>query len=157
MNTNMDLSIVTSLYDSSSTVLEFYRRMSAAARRVTSQYEIIFVNDGSPDDSLERAVALQRQDPKVVVIDLSRNFGHHKALMTGLMHARGERVFILDSDLEEDPEWLLTFQELLNQNACDVVYGVQKHAKAASSNAGPAVPFTGFLTLCLRNPFQPTR
>ena len=129
MKTQMDLSIVTSLYGSAPYVADFYRRASAAAQQVTSRYEIIFVNDGSPDDSLARAVALQEQDPKVVVIDLSRNFGHHKAFMTGMMYAKGNRVFILDSDLEEEPEWLLTFQGLLNQSTCDVVYGVQDKRK----------------------------
>ena len=69
-------------------------------------YEIVLVNDGSPDDSLRVALDLHARDPRVRIIDLSRNFGHHKALMTGLAHARGELVFLIDCDLEEDPEWL---------------------------------------------------
>ena len=64
------------------------------------------VNDGSPDRSLEVAIKLAGRDPKVKVIDLSRNFGHHKALMTGLRRSRGQLVFLIDSDLEEDPECL---------------------------------------------------
>jgi putative glycosyltransferase len=63
------------------------------------------------------------------VIDLSRNFGHHKAMMTGLRYSEGERVFLLDSDLEEEPEWLLSFTEQMDREGCDVVYGVQRQRK----------------------------
>lgn len=122
----MKLSVVATLYWSAEHVDEFHRRASACARRAAGEsYEIVFVNDGSPDASLERAVALTRHDPKVVVVDLSRNFGHHKAMMTGLRHARGERVFLIDSDLEEEPEWLDAFTAQLDAERCDVVYGVQ--------------------------------
>jgi putative glycosyltransferase len=90
------------------------------------------VNDGSPDDSLARAIALSRTDPHLVVVDLSRNFGHHKAMMTGLAHARGERVYLVDSDLEEEPEWFDAFLPLLERERCDVVYGVQRSRKGGA-------------------------
>jgi putative glycosyltransferase len=61
-----------------------------------------------------------------VLVDLSRNFGHHKALMTGLVHATGDLVFLVDSDLEEEPELLSRFHERFAQGDCDVVYGVQE-------------------------------
>jgi len=63
------------------------------------------------------------------VVDLSRNFGHHKALMTGLARARGERVFLLDCDLEEDPAWLLAFDQNMRDTKADVIYGVQAERK----------------------------
>jgi len=125
----MDLSIVTTLYESASFVGEFYNRMCAAAMSLTPSFEIIFVNDGSPDDSLERAIELHRRDARVRVIDLSRNFGHHKAIMTGLQHAAGELVFLIDADLEEDPRWLGEFHATLLRTGADVVYGVQKRRK----------------------------
>ena len=123
------LSIVTSMYQSAPFLNEFHERCSAAAARLGGSYEIVFVNDGSPDDSLAVALALRERDPHVRVVDLSRNFGHHKALMTGLAHARGERVFLIDCDLEEDPAWLLSFEELLRTTGADVVYGVQSQRK----------------------------
>jgi len=124
------LSIVTSMYRSAPFLQEFHARCTAAAARMgISAYEIIFVNDGSPDESLTTAVALHNRDPHVRVVDLSRNFGHHKALMTGLAHARGELVFLLDCDLEEDPDWLMSFHERLTAEAVDVVYGVQAERK----------------------------
>jgi len=71
-------------------------------------------------------VALHEKDSRVIVVDLSRNFGHHRAMMTGLGYARGEKVFLIDCDLEEEPELLSTFHEKFNESDCDVVYGVQK-------------------------------
>ena len=124
------LSIVTSMYRSAAFLNDFHARCTAAAARLgVPAYEIIFVNDGSPDDSLSVALALHGRDPHVRVVDLSRNFGHHKALMTGLAHARGELVFLVDCDLEEDPDWLITFHDRLKAEGVDVVYGVQAERK----------------------------
>lgn len=126
----MTLSIVTTLYKSSPYIDEFYTRISKEAQKITQDYEIIFVDDGSPDDSLKKAVVLHEKDSKVKVIELSRNFGHHKAIMTGLSHAKGEFVFLIDSDLEEEPELLGTFwEELHKEKELDVVYGVQENRK----------------------------
>lgn len=100
-----------------------------AASAITDDIELIVVNDGSPDNSLELAVALHSADPRVVVVDLARNFGHHKAMMTGLAHASGELIFLVDSDLEEPPENLLEFYELFRREGCDVVYGVQENRR----------------------------
>jgi putative glycosyltransferase len=120
------LSIVTSLYGSSAYIDEFCRRADAAARALTPDFEIVLVNDGSPDDSLAVALAVCKRNPRVRLIDLSRNFGHHKALMTGLAHARGELVFLIDVDLEEHPEWLTEFHGVMRTTGADVVYGVQR-------------------------------
>src|SRR3954464_985692 len=125
----MKLSIVSTLYRSSATIDEFYRRAIAAAEGLSKNFELVLVNDGSPDDSRERALALHAVDPRVVLIDLSRNYGHHKAMMTGLTHARGDLVFLIDSDLEEEPELLARFNERLAVGDCDVVYGVQKERR----------------------------
>jgi putative glycosyltransferase len=126
----MKLSIVATLYHSAPYVAEFHRRASAAAMQLAGDdYEIILVNDGSPDNSLDLAVDLTRLDTHVSVVDLSRNFGHHKAMMTGLAHASGKRIFLVDSDLEEEPEYLLSFARQMESECCDVVYGVQQSRK----------------------------
>lgn len=119
----MRLSVVTTLYKSASFIEEFYRRASEAARRITDDYEIVMVDDGSPDNSLELACALARNDPKVRVVELSRNFGHHKALMTATDYAIGDLVFLIDVDLEEPPELLLEFHAKMELNQSDVVFG----------------------------------
>ena len=125
----MDLSIVTTLYYSAPYLEQFYARVCAAAQGVTANFEIVLVNDGSPDDSLQTAISLHRKDQRVRVIDLSRNFGHHKAMMTGLTHACGELVFLIDCDLEEEPELLETFYRKLKATEADVVFGVQQKRK----------------------------
>ena len=126
----MKLSIVATLYNSAPHIEEFHRHSSAAAcKLVDEDYEIVLVNDGSPDNSLELAIRITENDPHVILVDLSRNFGHHKAMMTGLAHARGERVFLIDSDLEENPEWVLSFSKQMVRDQCDVVYGVQEKRK----------------------------
>ncbi|NJR67823.1 MAG: glycosyltransferase family 2 protein [Synechococcales cyanobacterium CRU_2_2] len=126
----MKLSIVATLYRSESYIHEFcYRSAEAAKLLVVEDYEIVLVNDGSPDQSLAVAVALSQEEPYLKVIDLSRNFGHHKAMMTGLAYANGDYIFLIDSDLEEAPEWLLDFYPQLKSENCDVVYGVQRQRK----------------------------
>lgn len=122
----MRLSIVTTLYRSASTINEFYSRALAVAEPITQDIELVIVNDGSPDDSLDLALALHRTDPRVVIVDLARNFGHHKAIMTGLGYASGDLVFLIDSDLEEEPELLTRFYDRLSKGDCDVVFGIQE-------------------------------
>lgn len=126
----MKLSIVSTLYRSATYVEAFCRQAAVAARQLVGEdYEIVLVNDGSPDSSLDVALRLCEADPHIVVVDLSRNFGHHKAMMTGLAQARGEKIFLIDSDLEEDPAWLLEFAGRMASERCDVVYGVQENRK----------------------------
>lgn len=128
----MKLSIVSTLYQSAPYIEEFYQRATAVATKlVGDNYEIILVNDGSPDDSLKRAIALTQLDLRLVVLDLSKNFGHHRAIMTGLAYCQGDRIFLIDSDLEEDPDWLLDFHRQMDRENCDVVFGVQKRRKGS--------------------------
>jgi len=125
----MRLSVVSTLYCSAPYLEEFHRRVSAAARQLTDDYELVLVNDGSPDDALDVARRLQATDAHLRIVDLSRNFGHHKAMMTGLAHARGEQVFLIDCDLEEAPELLGEFHQALTAHDVDVVFGVQAARK----------------------------
>lgn len=121
----MNLSIVTTLYHSASYINEFYKRICNEIEKVTEDFEIIFVNDGSPDNSLEVAVSLFEKDPRVKIVDLSRNFGHHKAMLTGLANTKGDYVFLIDCDLEEEPELFSKFYEKMQETQADVVVGTQ--------------------------------
>ncbi len=124
------LSIVTTLYCSESFVQPFYDRVKQTATQLANPFEIIFVNDGSPDRSRDKVLDIVRLDERVVLVDLARNFGHHQAIMVGLAHAKGDFVFLIDSDLEEDPETLLLFWKHLTANeTVDVVYGIQMARK----------------------------
>jgi putative glycosyltransferase len=126
----MLLSIVGTMYHAAPYLEEFVARASAAARVLGMDYEIVLVNDGSPDESLQLAKAIADVRPEVRVVDLSRNFGHHRAMMIGLQHVRGERVFLIDLDLEEPPEMLGDFLRTLQANPdADVVYGQLQRRK----------------------------
>lgn len=127
----MKLSIVSTLYRSAPYLDEFHRRVSIAASQITDDYEIVLVNDGSPDDSLRVALDLQAGDPHIQVVDLSRNFGHHAAIVAGLASSRGQHVFLIDCDLEEQPEWLSRFFDKMDESRADVVFGVQEERVAS--------------------------
>lgn len=129
----MKLSIITTLYYSEPYLQAFYDRCKAVALTLTHDYEFVIVNDGSPDNVLALAKTLAERDERVIVVDLSRNFGHHKAIMTGLRYTTGDLVFLIDCDLEEDPETLPEFYRTLQAHpTADAVYGIQaeRHGNA---------------------------
>ena len=140
------------MFRSSPYLEEFYSRTVQAISAISSSDQFVLVNDGSPDDSLAVALRLRQRDPRVRVVDLSRNFGHHRALMTGLAHARGELVFLIDCDLEEEPEWLLRFHETLRDTSADVVYGVQASRKGGFIERVGGRFFYAFLNRMLAEP-----
>lgn len=148
----MDLSIVTTLFHSEPYLQEFCQRANKAADEIGAVHELILVNDGSPDRSLEMALDLQKKDPHVKVIDLTRNFGHHQALMAGLACAQGEKVFLIDSDLEEQPEWLASFHGILQKEKCDVVYGQQIRRKGTWTERLFGTLFYKFFNALSRTP-----
>ncbi|MFW9942188.1 MAG: glycosyltransferase family 2 protein [Candidatus Thorarchaeota archaeon] len=126
----MQISIVTTMYRSAPYINEFYSRITETVKKITSSYEIIFVNDGSSDNSLEIAKRLFEKDKKIKIIDLSRNFGHHKAIMAGLSYTKGEYVFLTDCDLEDEPELLIDFwNEMKTDKSTYVVFGYQENRK----------------------------
>ena len=122
----MILSIVTTLYNSAPYIEEFYGRVLAQIQSLPVDYEIVFVDDGSPDNALGVAVKIADRDPHVSVVELSKNFGHHKAMMTGISQARGDLVFLIDVDLEEPPEILGDFYRELTDKSVDIVFGIQQ-------------------------------
>ncbi len=127
------LSVVTSLYYSSEYVPEFIERCLATFEDLgIKDVEFIFVNDGDTDDSVDliRRNYIDTDQAKIKLVELSRNFGHHKALVTGLRFAEGDLVYMIDVDLEESPEMIKSFFEVMNKDkSLDVVYGVQKTRK----------------------------
>jgi polyisoprenyl-phosphate glycosyltransferase len=98
------LSIVVPVYNEEMIIDELARRMSEAARSITDNYEIIFVNDGSRDSSLEKLKVVCSKDSKLHYITFSRNFGHQIAITAGMDAARGEAIVTIDGDLQDPPE-----------------------------------------------------
>jgi len=126
----MKLSVVTTLYKSERFVKEFYDRTKKNVLEHTDDYEIIFVNDGSPDHSNLEVLKIREFDKKVKLIELSRNFGHHYAIQAGLTEVSGDLIFLIDSDLETSPEILTDlFSEFNKEEDLDVVYAYQENRK----------------------------
>ena len=150
--TPIRLSVVSTLYNSEQYVEQFCRRVADAARAFGGDYEVILVDDGSPDRSKDIAIAESIADHHIQVVELSRNFGHHKAIMTGLAHARGELVFLIDSDLEEDPAWLQDFHDTMQREQADVVYGVQARRKGSLAERMTGAVFYASLNSMLEFP-----
>lgn len=117
------LSVVVPCYNESENIQHLYERVTAACRdAVDDSYEFILVDDGSRDDTWRLIEQLCDRDPHVTALNLSRNFGHQVALTAGLYHTRGERIFILDADLQDPPELLGEMMAKMDEGA-DVVYG----------------------------------
>lgn len=148
----MKLSVVSTLYRSAAGLAEFCRRAMAAAEQLAAEVEMVLVDDGSPDESLAIALDIQAHDPRVVVVELARNFGHHRAMMTGLAHATGDLVFLIDSDLEEEPELLARFHEALETGGWDVVYGVQARRRGGWFERVSGDVFYGLVDLISDHP-----
>jgi putative glycosyltransferase len=130
----MKLSIVTTSFQSSSTIGSFIERIHVVANQLPVSYELIIVEDGSTDDSKNRIMQLLPAYKNMKLIELSRNFGHHQAILMGLEQARGEHVFLIDSDLEEAPELLTLFYGKILESNADVVYGVSSKYDANKSD-----------------------
>lgn len=121
----LELSVVSPCYNEEPGLREFVRRVTAACTAVSDDYEIVVVNDGSKDRTLEVMLELAEQHPELVVVNLSRNHGHQLALTAGLTVARGERVLILDADLQDPPELLGPMLDMMG-DGFDVVYGKRR-------------------------------
>ncbi|MEW6446524.1 MAG: glycosyltransferase family 2 protein [Bacillota bacterium] len=117
-------SIVVPVYNEAPNVAAFYDRVTNVMVRLSEPYEIVFVNDGSKDDTLDRLLVLAEKDPKVKIIDLSRNFGKEIALTAGIDYASGEAVIPIDADLQDPPELI---PELVAKwrEGYDVVYATR--------------------------------
>ena len=119
----LKLSVVVPCYNEEDGVHELHRRVSAVCRScVADSYELILVNDGSADTTWKLMGEICQADQQVVAINLSRNHGHQLALSAGLQMCRGERIFVLDADLQDPPELLPKMMERMD-DGCDVVFG----------------------------------
>lgn len=129
----MQLSIVIPCYNEEAVLPDTYIRVTAAAQQtVGNDYEILLINDGSNDNTWTLIKHYCEQDFHIKGILFSRNFGHQAALNAGLQHAQGDRIFILDADLQDPPELLPHMMQAMDAGA-DVVYGkrtARKHESA---------------------------
>ncbi len=101
--TERSLSVVIACYRDAGSVREFYRRLCEVLPQVTRDYEIVYVNDASPDDAEAILTELAANDPRLVVVNHTRNFGSQNAFLSGMRVARGEAVVLMDGDLQDPP------------------------------------------------------
>jgi glycosyltransferase involved in cell wall biosynthesis len=117
------LSVVTPMLDEQDTAEAFYKRVCTALEGLP--FELVIVDDGSTDRTPEILTALAERDPRVKVVELSRNFGHQTALTAGLDHAKGDAVVTIDADLQDPPEVILEMVQRWREGS-DVVYAVRE-------------------------------
>ncbi len=113
----------------------FHDRVSSVCATVlgeTGQWELVLVNDGSRDRTFEVMRRLASADPRVVAVSLARNYGHQIALTAGLQHCRGDRVLVIDADLQDPPELLGEMMRVMDADDADVVYG-QRRTRAGET------------------------
>ncbi len=122
------ISLVVPAYNEEDGLEALHRRVAAAAPSWGDDWELIVVDDGSRDRTLEILEQLVARDPHVKVISLSRNFGHQPAVTAGLNHARGDLVCVIDADLQDPPEELLPFINKAREGM-DVVYAIRTKRK----------------------------
>ncbi len=125
------LTVIVPVFNEQEVLGEFHRRLSEVLDGIDARVAIIFVNDGSTDYSLLTLQKLQQDDPRIAILDLSRNFGKEVAMTAGLDHARGDAVIIIDADLQDPPELIPQMIEEW-RHGFDVVYA-QRRSRAGES------------------------
>lgn len=130
-DTDYHLSVVVPVFNEEEVLPEFHRRLSTVLDDLSVPCEIIYVNDGSNDGSLNEMRRLKAQDTHIAIIDLSRNFGKEIAMTAGFDHAHGDAVVVIDADLQDPPELI---PEMITQwqAGYDVVYA-QRTSRAGES------------------------
>jgi glycosyltransferase involved in cell wall biosynthesis len=122
------ISVVTPAYNEEEGIRPLYQRVSAAAASWGEDYELIVVDDGSRDRTLEICQEIAASDPHFRVISFSRNFGHQAAITAGLRYCSGEIIAVIDADLQDPPEELIRFIDRCREGY-DVVYAIRTKRK----------------------------
>ena len=127
MPRSVSLSVIIPCFNESQVIRETHRRVAAVCRDcVENAFEILFIDDGSGDDTWAIIADLSRRDPTVSGVRLARNFGHQFALTAGLDLCTGENVLVIDADLQDPPELLPEMLRLMADSGADVVYGKRR-------------------------------
>ncbi|WP_292661641.1 glycosyltransferase family 2 protein [Nitratifractor sp.] len=119
---NVHISVVTPVYGCAESLPELYERLVHTLEKITENFEIIMVNDASPDNAWDIIRELATKDSRVRGIDLSRNFGQHRAITAGLDYVSGEWIVVMDCDLQDQPEEILKLYSKANEGY-DIVVG----------------------------------
>lgn len=136
MMTDKTISVVVACYRDEGSIHEMVRRLKNALGKISPSWEIVYVNDASPDRSEEVLAALTATEPRLTVVNHSRNFGAQAAFTSGMLQARGDCVVIMDGDLQDPPELIESFVAKWLEG-WDVVYGIRaKRSEGMVRNVG---------------------
>lgn len=122
MDNPIHISVVTPVYGCSTSLEKLYARLVTTLTQITENFEIIMVNDASPDNAWENIKELAQKDSRIKGINFSRNFGQHRAITAGLDHANGDWVVVMDCDLQDKPEEIAKLYNKV-QEGYDIVFG----------------------------------
>lgn len=130
---DVKLSVVIPVYNESLVIPELCKKLREvlSGHTETREYEVILVNDGSRDDSLEKMRVEREKNDRIKILNLSRNFGHQTAITAGMDHASGDAVAVMDADLQDPPEVLAKMMEKIVEGY-DVVYGKRSNREGES-------------------------
>jgi len=135
------LSLVIPIFNEENLIDELVKRTIAAIESFTSDYEVIFVDDGSTDSSLNKILSYHQKNKRIKVLSLSKNFGHQAAYTAGLEFAKGDIVAMMDGDLQDPPELLAEMYAKLQNDEFDIVSGKKSGRKGKSGRNLYAVLF----------------
>ncbi len=127
----MDISVVIPAYNEEANIQMLFDRLSAVMEQMSVEYELVFINDGSKDKTIQLIKELAQREPVVKYIDFSRNFGHQIAVTAGLDRAAGDAIVIIDGDLQDPPELIIDMYKKLREGF-EVVYAKRKTRKGES-------------------------
>ena len=125
------LSVIVPMYYEEEVAYEFYNRLKNVVQKIDFNYEIIFINDGSKDNTLMILKSISNEDSNVRIIDFSRNFGHQVAVTAGILNCEGDLAVVIDADLQDPPELIVDMIEKW-EKGFDVVYAKRKTRKGES-------------------------
>src|ERR1700730_15646179 len=126
------ISIVVPAYNEADGIAEFNRRLSDIRAKLWERSEVIYVNDGSRDDTFAILRLLRERDPTISIVNLSRNFGKEIALTAGLDHSHGDAVIVIDADLQDPPELIPVLIKRWREDEADVVFA-RRSSRAGES------------------------
>jgi polyisoprenyl-phosphate glycosyltransferase len=126
------LSLVIPVYNEEQLLDELVKRTIPAIKSFIDDYEIIFVDDGSTDGSLKKLISFRKENNRIKILSLSRNFGHQAAFTAGLVYAKGDLVAMMDGDLQDPPELLADMYHTIKAEGFDVVNGRKTSRKGNS-------------------------
>lgn len=151
------LSVVVPIYRSAATLPTLAQRLLLVLNRIGKSFEIIFVDDGSPDDSWKILSDLQRSHTEqIVAIQLMRNYGQHNALMCGFRHSQGKYIVTIDDDLQNPPEEIPKLLEAIEANGWDLVYGTSDTKQHSALRRMGSALVIGFFKLAFQSRIEGT-